>query len=181
MPTETADEIRLTREDDKRTIFILDRMSGRYRAVVQESPWQHGAAGVAIEWKVNLWRHETVLLALFAHHNTLICRVGSQEFDLRHPDTRAHVDALLFVNRFQIGHADISVSHWYFPDLLGGLDDLPEFIAKLSRDRAESLRTLLRYQASAAGRNVLDPAVYRELEVEFARLSSITSDNRQPH
>lgn len=178
--TTMSDGIRLACESDNRTMFVLDRASGRYERLAQNHPFRHGAAGVAIEWDVGLFSRETVLLALFADRKTLVCRVGRQEFDLCDPRTHTRVDAL-FIRCFEIWQSDsCAVRHLYWRSAHGDLDDdLPRLIAWLSRDRVERLRTLLRYQASAAGRNVLDPGVYHELEAELAeRLSSSAIGDR---
>lgn len=161
----------LAREGDVDSMFLLDRASGSYSRVAQEKPFQHGARGLALEWRVGLFRQHTILLALIADNETLWLRVGADEFDLRNPEIRVHKsDALPFVRIFEVWRSDVRcVKHVYWAYTQGGwspFDDLPGFIAEISRDEQELLRTMIRFRAAGERRDILDANVLRDIERE---------------
>jgi len=64
------------------------------------------------------------------------------------------------------------VKQFYWTNLLDDDDDLPGFIAEISQDRVELLRTLVRYRAFGHRRDHRLPDVQRALEQQLGDLVS---------
>jgi hypothetical protein len=169
--------IRLARHIDYKTIYILDRSTGTYERRTSRNAWQDGACGVASELIIGLIPRETVLVALIADERSLWLRVGPQEYDLgdraisvrkrwRGPFVRT-LDVLSNESRV------LRLRFWaeLSLELLSDChEDFARFVCDIASTREERLGALLRWNATAAGRDPSDPAVSKELERRLAEL-----------
>jgi hypothetical protein len=156
-------------------VYELDRASGEYKRIAGKRAC---ISGVGAELNNGLWTARKVFAAILADDRSLWLRIGPDEFDLldsairvvkRRPFPFVRVvevrrETHLLSRLTFWANVRLELSEW---PVYG---DFIDWVRSLAKSRDELLQAFLRWNATAAGKNVLDDGTQRELEEGFTRL-----------
>jgi hypothetical protein len=156
---DVTEATRLDNAADLESIYLLDRLTGRYDRVAAPGPKKAGLSGRAVELQSGLWRKHALLCGLIADQTALWLRVGSSEVDLQ--DSNLDVrwsNTIPFVRTLEIwrgGERLVRHRLWaYFPLTNSAAGDFFEDVCALVGDDVGTLRCLSAWSVSDGRRHV---------------------------
>jgi len=155
--------------------FIVDPLTGHVveQRVDPSQKEDSHTCGFATYQKVGLLPgRKKLFLALYAHKNTMIMRIGDQVFDWADSSLRVKRDGVApFVKRFRVFRDKTVVASFFYlyTDLLGTAYDsfcteFPTYIEDITATRAKRERFTYFWTEISNGRNPTDPEFQKELD-----------------
>jgi hypothetical protein len=173
--------VRLAGYPDDSLMFVLEREHGRYQTHKVRNAWREGhIAGVATEVRRGLFRRQLDLVAIIADHRSLWLRINNQEFDLRNPSLqfRKRSSVIPFIRSFQVVNGrDVVVSVQFWANIKLELSEWPisgdifDWASNVATRPDELVQTMLRWNATASGLDVMRGDVQADLDKQFEAVS----------